>query len=430
MQTTPHQRQQFLAQHLSGLSYPEIAARSGVSPQCVRYWCRRLRAGRGPDTVYPGRPPGVLSSFDPKVRYGILRLRLQHPRWGPNRILAHLKQRPALRGLALPGEARIGCYLHQWPRFRRPVRPKSVRPHQPSAVHQRWQLDFKLEVALDDGSLVNLVNIHDPVGEACLGSFAFPGQYPSGKRRRPNLAEVRSALRACFQEWGTLPTELQTDGEPVLAGQPQDGFPCVFRLWLIGLGIRHLVIRPGRPTDNAEIERCNRTVMDYAVTGNEHLPLEQLACHLRQATHELAFDLPSWAEGCHGHPPVEAHPELLHRPRPFQRDHELALFSLQRVDEYLASLRLERRVCKRGRVEIGGDNHRYYVGRQYVGHVIQVHFAPDTREFVFHDPHDPNAEIARWPAKSLGTSDITGLSDPNENTVPQQLPLPLCFSEG
>lgn len=430
MRTMPHQRQEFHEQHLAGLTYPEIAAQFGVSTQCVRYWCRRLRVGGDPQTVYPGRPPGVLSSFDPKVHYCILRLRLQHPRWGPSRVLAHLERRPSLHGLALPCEASIGRYLHQWARFRRPARGKAVRPHQPTTVHQRWQLDFKLEIALQDGTLVNLVNIHDPVGEVCLGSFAFPGNSADGGRRRPNLAEVRSALRACFQQWGTLPAELQTDGEPVLAGQPQDSFPCVFRLWLKGLGIKHLVIRPGRPTDNAEIERCNRTIMDYAVTGNEHLSLAELADHLLQAVHELAFELPSWAAGCHGRPPVEAHPELLQKPRPFQREHELALFSLQRVDEYLASLRFERRVSRGGQVEVGGDNHRYYVGRQHGQHVIQVRYVADTREFVFYDPHDSSVEIRRWPARWLDVSDITGLSDPAESVVPQQLPLPLCFPTG
>lgn len=42
-------------------------------------------------------------------------------------------------------------------------------------------------------------------------------------------------------------------------------------LWLKGLNIDYLVIRSGRPTDNAEVERCHRTLNDYVIQGQEHL---------------------------------------------------------------------------------------------------------------------------------------------------------------
>jgi hypothetical protein len=55
----------------------------------------------------------LLGRFDPKGPYCVLRLRLQHPRWGPNRLRYHLGKHPSLRGLPLPSEAEIGRYLHQ-----------------------------------------------------------------------------------------------------------------------------------------------------------------------------------------------------------------------------------------------------------------------------------------------------------------------------
>jgi hypothetical protein len=48
------------------------------------------------------------------VKYCILRLRREHPRWGPDNIREHLEKRRSLRGLALPSLAQIGRYLHQW----------------------------------------------------------------------------------------------------------------------------------------------------------------------------------------------------------------------------------------------------------------------------------------------------------------------------
>jgi transposase len=93
-QTVPNQRQQFYTLHLQGHTYAEIAERLGVSKMCVRFWCRRLRDGKGAQTIYPKKPSGLLSRFHPQVRYVILRLRLEHSRWGPNRCSLRVKQVP------------------------------------------------------------------------------------------------------------------------------------------------------------------------------------------------------------------------------------------------------------------------------------------------------------------------------------------------
>ena len=119
-------------------------------------------------------------------------------------------------------------------------------------------------------------------------------------------------LRTCFADWQALPDEIQTDGEPVLIGRAGEHFfPSRFTLWLKGLGIDHLVIRSGKPTDNAEVERCHRTVNDYAIIGNEGLNVKQLQQVLQDSVRELTYELPSRAEGCDGQPPVKAHPDLL-----------------------------------------------------------------------------------------------------------------------
>ncbi len=92
------------------------------------------------------------------MRYGLLQLRLQHVRWGPRYLRQKLLKRPALAGKRLPSSAQIGRYLHQWPRFRRRKQRLAAkeRVDAPTAVHQRWQLDFKLGIPLQDGSQVNL----------------------------------------------------------------------------------------------------------------------------------------------------------------------------------------------------------------------------------------------------------------------------------
>jgi hypothetical protein len=295
-------------------------------------------------------------------------------------------------------------------------------------VHQRWQLDFKVRIPLADDQLVHLHSAYDPFAGVCIGARVFQtGQQSHHQRIR--LENVQVFLRFCFAYWGTLPQEIQTDGETVLTGRPCDGaFPSRFTLWLAGLGIKHLVTRPGKPTDNAEVERCHRTINDYAIIGNETTIPSQLQSILNGAFHELLYELPSRAKDCQGRPPADAHPELFQRPRPFCPEHELAAFDLRRVDKYLASLTWPRRVGNDGRVRLGTE--RYFVGLAHAQREVLVSFDPADRHFVFCDSRDHDDVLRRLPAKALGVEDLTGLAVWPIGLEPQQLPLPLCFAVG
>jgi len=218
-----------------------------------------------------------------------------------------------------------------------------------------------------------------------------------------------------------LPERVQTDNQTGLAAARQSNdFPTIFTLWLVGLGIEHVFIRPGRPTDNAEVERCHRTVTDYAIIGNQHQPQPQLQQALDLAVHALNFELPSKAHGCHGLAPVEAHPDLLHHVRLFHPEWEVASFDLQSVYAYLANLSWERIVSKVGRIDLGA--HRYSVGVRFARKRITVRFEPSVCEFALYDEQN---FIRRRPALGLSVAELTGLGLPKNSPGPQQLPLPM-----
>jgi hypothetical protein len=336
-----------------------------------------------------------------------------------------------LIGIALPSRAQIGRYLHQWPRFRRTPKRQvpPPRPDPPTKVHQRWQVDFKTDIVLQDDTTAHLHTVYDPVGETCIGTNLFEVEKAVTRTKRVPMEQARATLRKCFGLWNTLPDEIQTDGESTLVVRKGDAFPSTFTLWLAGLGIRHLVTRPGKPTDNAEVERCHRTINDYAVVGNEDLPASDMRRVLDQAALDLAFDLPSRAEGCGGKPPVQAHPELMLPRRSFRPERELGTFDLKRVDAFLSTFTWTRKVGKTGQISLGAQE-RYCVGRAFARREVLIRFDPTDRHFVFFDPQAPEDEIGRRPARNLEVYDLTGYISWPEGLLPQQLPMPLVFEEG
>jgi transposase InsO family protein len=424
--TAIEQREAFIRRHAQGETYAEISRAYGVSWQCVRYWWQRFRRGEGVKQQYQRARHPLLMRFSPLVRYAILRLKLKHPHWGPQRLRYHLHQRPTLVGQRIPSVTQIGRYLHRWVRFRRPNKrnrlPAPPVPR-PTRVHQCWQVDFKLGIVLADGTQVNLHTVHDPVGEVCIAAQATPAGTVGHKPQRVRLDELQTTLRLGFCQWGTLPAEIQTDNEALFTGNPSERFPSRFALWLSGLGIHHHTIRPGKPTDNAGVERNHRTLMDYVASADALASCSAFQRHLAQGWHELTFDLPSAAPGCAGKPPIVAHPDLLQPPRPYQAGQEGALFDLQRVDHFLAQFTWQRKVTASGQVSLGGQHHYYSVGRAYAQQLVWVRFDPTDRHFVFFADASATLCLVRRPARHLSVADLTGLPP-----QPTQLPLPLIFS--
>lgn len=431
--TDEAKRREFFHAHLSGKSYTEIAAEAGYSKECVRYWCRRQQNGGTVVSHYPGPAQGLLRRFHPLVRYGLLKLRLQHPGWGPGPLRLGLQKRACLARMALPSISQIGRYLHQFERFRRKKRsqPARSRPKQPTHTGQRWQLDFKMGIPLANGEQVNLFTLCDPFAEACMGACVFPAGRVGQAPKKVIQEQVRIFLRACFARWKILPDELQTDGESTLvANRGPNDFPTTFTLWLEGLGVHHLVIRPHRPTDNSEVERMHRTVHNFALKGCRLTDINQINATLLESVTTLVFELPSHAKHCDGRPPIQAHPELATPHSPFLPETELAHFDLRRVDQFLALFTWERRVGKTGQVDIG--THVYSVGRAYARKLVTIRFDPLTCELVFFAQIDGTGkdgdELKRHPIQDCDTPHLIGFSLPGMAPGPQQLPLPLSWN--
>jgi transposase InsO family protein len=410
---TPAEKERIYLDKLRGCTLPELATELGCSVATVRKWWRYARDhGRmGLQSTRRGRPAtGLLSRFAPQVTIRALALKREHRRWGPNRVLVELRRDPTLSAYALPSPSRLAVLFRtECPDcvgVRPPKQPALFPPPRPSAVHECWQLDTQEGIHLADGHVASVCTIRDPFGAAILSSRAFDVT-TSGRYRKLTWQEVRSVIRSACSEWETLPDAIQTDNEVCLAGQPTDPAPSQLTLWLTGLGVVHRFIRPGQPTDQAQIERTHRTLDNFTDIPDGLPDLASLQQRLDAEREQYNTLFPAAASDCAGRPPLIAHPELRQPRRPYRLEGERQLFDEQRVYDYLASVGLERKVSQVGQIQLGGRSRG--VGRAYGGQTLAVRCDPHSHEWVVRT--GDGSEVARLPIQGVDVTSLTGLPD-------------------
>jgi transposase InsO family protein len=396
---------------LNGKRLQDLADELPCSLGCARKWWR-IGRDHGLDGLRRRNrrhsTTGALSHFEPLVAERALYWKQQHPKRGPTRILVDMGKDAALDGLVLPKRTALADFFRQaCPELLQKRQPRPTRPPPARHVHQLWQVDGKEAIRLVDGTIATVFEVREPVACVCLGAIAHAVQ-TSKAWRKLNLREVQADLRQVFTEFG-LPMGLQTDREKVYGRPPTEAFPTLFTLWLAGLGIHHCFGRPNQATDQAHVEREHRTLFDWLERPQPLANLQALQVELDEARRMHNYILPSHAGDCHGRPPLEVHPEVLQQLRPYHPSAELALFSLDRVDRFLAKFTWSYKVSQVGQFKILKCT--YSIGTTHAGERVDVRFDPEDRHFVFSEAKT-GVTIKRCPAKGLNTAAITGLDVP------------------
>ncbi len=406
-----------------GATLGQIAQELNCSQETVRKWWRHLR-----DQTQPrrrGRPAhGILSSYPAAVRERAVALKRAHPHWGPATVKLELKRQLALPEAELPSAARLSALFQvACPEAVQPRRRRQYPEQPPPTVlhpHQRWQIDGQEKVPVGTDDVATILNVRDPVGALMIASRAFITTTQKGWRKL-DLFEVQDTLRLAFIEWG-LPLEIQTDREVVYVGPADADFPSPFTLWLVGLGLKHIVSRERRPTDNAQVERNHRTLGDMAWKDQTGTTLAALQASLDEHRRRHNEEFPVRAADCRGRPPLQVRPWARHSGRPYHPGYEWDLFDLDRIDTFLASHVWIRTVSATGRVSVGG--HYYYVGRRHLNAPVSVRFIPQRRTFRFQ--LEDGTLVADLSAVGLDKANLIGYI-PTDLVCPAlfQLPLPL-----
>ncbi len=409
--TTFADRERFVELHQAGWSYPAIACECGWKAETVKKHCERYRQDAGtalqPKCAGPS-PSGILSHFDPIIRFAILRVKRKHMEWGAVVILDEVAQRPSSKGRHLPKPAQTAAYFRQFGDrlvgHQRNLRlPPTVEPIPEGRDVVVFQLDMQERLQLDVLGYFNVVEIRAPKWGITVGYYP----HQAGEKRwerKVSQAEAREDCRDTFEKWG-LPDIFQTDKDKVLVCTDETPFPTDFILWLVGLGVIHKIIQ--RVTQNASVERAHRTFDKQMLSGVEANAWSDFLTHVQAELKRLTERIPSRANACHGQIPIQAHPEALTPKRPYQRVLEDQLFDIQRVYQYLAGGKWVRHTSAKGQFHFA--SRVYSVGTAYPRHYVTMTFDLETRQFVAHS--QTGEEIKRLSADWLTEARIRGLPE-------------------
>lgn len=400
----------------AGQSLRAISQELACSIETARKWWRYGRDQR--TSRARGRPKvGTGSSFPSQVIEKAIELKQAHPHWGPKKIRVEMQRKQELREEQLPSPASLSVVFKQrcpeavQPRQRRMLPPPNPTVHR---VHQRWQMDAKEGIKLG-ANRANIQEIRDIYSGLMIASQAFTA-FPSGKGwQHLHREDHQQALRRAFCEWG-LPFEVQTDNDHQFNNPNDARFPTPFTLWLVGLGVRHVLSRPHRPTDQPQVERNHRTQGDFVWKDQAFEQLDALQHTLDDHRQSYNQSYPSEAAHCHGQPPLIAFPTAHTTGRSYHPDLEWDLFDLKRVDDFLASQVWTRTVSDTGTVNLGGNY--YILGRIWRAQLVSIRFLPQSRSF--HFQAQDGSLIADLPPYDLDKDQLIGM-------IPVHLPLPFGF---
>jgi hypothetical protein len=424
-----------------GRTYAEAAEEVGVSfwtgrkyPKGIIWVRRGKRDGVENLGSCYGRPKrGEMVGFDPLVRYVVIRMKKEHPKWGPDYVKKKLKERVSLRGKKIPSAMTIWRYWRSFGERLLRKRDQSKSQVKSSKIpHGVWQMDAKESMQIPGVGLVSFNQARDEYGRVTVMHRVHAEPERARKLARMTSEMVFRDCRIAFGEWG-LPEAIQTDRDTIYVDSGESPFPNRIVLWWVGLGIEHRLIPRRTPKRNGTVERSHRTLMERTLENQAFENAAELQKQVDADWHELNAECPSKARGCKGKPPLVAHPEMLTTERPYRPEWELDLFDLKRVDHYLAECTWTRTCTSVGQLRM--RKVRYSLGYAWAHQDVAVSYDPDARQFLFKQIRSksrkgkaqPVLEPVRRDAKNLSVEDITGLSSALKDLPTCQLMLPLAM---
>jgi len=234
-------------------SMTALCRRFGISRECGYKWLNRFM-NEGPGGLedrsrtrhhHPNATPD-------EVELRVRQLRIEHPTWGPKKLVAWLQRHEP--DLEVPAPSTVGEILRRAglsePRGRsqRVQRPQGIESAEPRP-NALWCIDHKGHFPTRNGTHCVPLTLTDHHSRYLLGLHATTST---------RFAQVRPVLLFHFSEYG-LPDAIRSDNGAPFASRAPGGLSA-FGVLMAKLGIRHERIEPGHPEQNGRHERMHRTL--------------------------------------------------------------------------------------------------------------------------------------------------------------------------
>ena len=254
-ETSPmYERRRFIADYLADrFPMSQLCARYGISRKTGYKWLERFEAGGPPGLRDRSRRPQACPhQTPPEVVDALLQFRRRHPRWGPKKLLARLRQRQPRWPWPAPSTASAILKTHHLV----PARRRSRRLGHPgypvpsmNAPNATWTADFKGHFKTRDGIYCYPLTIADGYSRYLLACQGLDGTTHDATKR---------VFRRLFQECG-LPERIRTDNGIPFASNALRRLSRL-SVWWIRLGITPELIEPAKPYQNGRHERMHKTL--------------------------------------------------------------------------------------------------------------------------------------------------------------------------
>jgi len=200
---------------------------------------------------------------------------------------------------------------------------------------------------------------------------------PKGKINQVSPKQIRQKLIELFQEWG-MPLSIRVDnGMPL--GDPQRKSIPELSLWILSKSIEVIFNRPRQPTDNAKVERMQRTTKNWAVIDQA----ENIADLEQRLNSAIIIQREKFAVSrLQNRTRLEAYPALLAN----KRSYDAESFDTKKAYQRLADCSFVRKVSSQGQISLYGQ--KYSVPKQHKATFVHIKFDPKLIIWKIFDEHN------------------------------------------
>lgn len=259
-------RKEFTEAAKTSKNFSSLCREFGISRRTGYKWVERNEqaCSMSDRSHAPHHVPGRTSA---DIEQAILSVRAINPEWGAKTILKVLENNgdtnlPCIR-TANNILQRNGCISETESQKR-----KEFLRFQKEHCNELWQIDFKGDFPLLDGTRCFPFDVIDDCSRYCLGI------YP-----KSNTLGVMQSMEQVFREYG-LPNAILSDNGAQFAGF-RGGY-TQFERWLMDLDVLPIHGRPFHPQTQGKIERFHRTMKNELLKRTAFIDLADANKHLNE----------------------------------------------------------------------------------------------------------------------------------------------------